>query len=406
METLKHPGVGRQEFTQNPAALPGAVWRGAFESYRRALRRSTEACDALHFGVFFTVVGLIAGRAAYLDHGRRLFPNVFATLIGRTGGSRKSTAIYFGKRLRSELDPDSLTLSTASWEGLVDALAGDDVLPVRLLMMPGEFRSLAAKAKQQNSGLIPGLTDLYDTPTELRHKTRGSDAVAIRPFLSILTASTQEWFRESFDADAVAGGFLNRWVFFDGEPKPPNPFPELPEPEAWASTVETVAAMQSRLRLNPPDRPTRLKLSTEARELWAAFYRESAAQVHRSELLAQMAERLQDGALKLALVYALLEGTEEIRSDQLAAALEFARWQRLCHGRVFEGFGEDRFKRLEDRMVKCVKDERAKGHKLTKRALQRKLGGSAVEFHRVFDALARVNVFEFDTETKCVTMAD
>ncbi len=356
--------------------LPNAVWRGAFDSYRQALVKTTEATDALHFGVLWTVVGLVVGRKSYIPHGRFMFPNIFGILIGPTGRGRKTTAITHGRQLLQELAPEVSRLSTASWEGLVDALADTD--DCKLLMLPGEFRSLAAKAKQENSGLIPGLTDLYDCPPDLRHKTRGSDAVVNRPFLSILSTSTREWFQGSFDSDAVAGGFLNRWTFFDGEPKPPNAHPSDPESEPWDRTVNTIRQMQERLHAAGA-KGLPMALSSEAEDMWTDFYNEAVTWDYEGdEILEQMAQRLQDVCLKLTLTYALLEDTPSITSEQLSAAIAFTRWERQCHERVFAGFGASKQKRVEDRIVQFVASANARGRKVKKRNIQRSVCGKRV----------------------------
>jgi len=388
---------------RDPDALPDVVWRGAFGSYRAALANSTEAADALHFGVFATIVGLIVGRRAYIRYARFTFPNSFACLIGMTGKGRKTTAIRYGLDAYREVVKEPCTLATASWEGLLDLLAEEDSRQV--LLIPGEFRTLAAKARQESSSiLIPGLTEAYDCPPELRHKTRGKDTAAVRPFVSALTASTREWFRESFDENAVHGGFLNRWIFLDGTPKAPIPFPDPPDAEHWRATVDALRAMDGRLRMYPETTGLQLDLSPEARDLWADFYTKALEWDHKSELLAKMAERLPDHTLKLALLYALLEDTERIEADQLSAAIEFARWERGAHERVFEGFGDSKQKRLEDRLLRALERFHDNGQKPTVRKLQGRIGGgvSADEFNRALRALERADRLTVDHETRCV----
>ena len=134
-----------------------------------------------------------------------------------------------------------------------------------------------------------------------------------------------------------------------------------------------------------------LELTVEAREVFAAFYSETRNHKYPTELLAQMGQRLQDQALKLALLYALLEGCAEIHAEQMAAGVEFARWERIAHGRIFEGFAENRQRRLEERILSILRDS---GPVMLKRDVQQRIGGkySAQEFHQAVNALARLGV--------------
>ena len=364
--------------------LPASCFRGPFKSYRQAVARSTEACDAYHFLTYAVVAGCVVGRRAYVHLGQYLFPNIFGCLVGPTGRSRKTTAIRFGRQLLSEFLMIA-TLTTSSWEGLLDALDGEQK---RLLMLPGEFRSLANKARQEGtSNLIPGLTEAYDCPPNLRHKTRGKDLAAVRPFVSILTASTMEWFQGSIHEADIAGGFLNRWVFVDGNPKEPMPFPEEPNSVHWNIALKSLHDMDARLRLFPENTGLLMGMTKEACDRWAEFYREIAAWKHPSELLAQMAERIQDVVFKLALIYALLEGKNQIDREHIEAGIAFAEWERSAHARVFAGYGDSDALKLERRVLSVLAAAAAAGSKsISQSELHRRVGGRW-ESKRLVDTL-------------------
>ncbi len=387
-EVARHPGVAIEEFKRDPTLISGACFRGPFESYRRALASSTEASDNYHLAVYATVAGCVVGRRAYLPHGRFLFANKYTILAGDTGDSRKSTSIFYGRRLLGDVGVDVDTLTTSSWEGLLEALAREG--GGRVLLLPGEFRSLAAKAKQEStSNLIPGLTEAFDCPPDLKHRTRGKDLRAERPFLAILTSSTGEWLQSSIAEGDIAGGFLNRWTFVDGHPKEPNPFPAEPDPALWAEAVGALVDLDARLRQYPETTGLRLVLSSEARDRWADFYTRSRSWKYPNETLAALGQRLQDTALKMALLYALLEGYEEIRTEHLGAGISFAEWQRSAHRRVFEGFGASQQNRLEERIRKYLASSR--DSQMTFSTLRQMLGGkyASQDVLRALDAMVR-----------------
>ena len=374
--------------------LPEECWTEMFDLYRQALRHSTEACDNYHFAVLVTILGCIIGRRAYLPHGRYLFPNFYTCLVGSTGLARKSTAIAFGRDILRD-HGEIQTLTTASWEGILDVLSEDE-RPQKVLMTPGEFRSLATKAKQEgSSNIIPGLTELYDTPPELKHKTRGKDCRAIRPFLSILTASTAEWIQSSILEHDVAGGFLNRWIFVDGTPKPPNPRPQPPTQPQHSRLVSWLLEMDGWLRGVQEDAGFRMDMDAEAEELFVQFYIDYAGRENVAELTGQMAQRRQDTALKIAMVLALAGVSTTIRKAHMRAGIAFALWQKRVIEHTFEGFGQDRQLKVEKRCMAVLDAAAAEGiDGLLYTELHRKVGGrySSDQLSRAVNALQKTGV--------------
>jgi len=372
------------DFQRDPNAIPGPCFRGAFYTYRRALAETTEASDNYHFLTFATVAGAIVGRRAHLSHGQPLFTNLYGCLVGDSGVPRKSTAIFHGKRLLADFQIETLT--TCSWEGLLDALDGKESR--RVLLMPGEYRSLALKARQEgSSNIIPGLTEAYDCPPFLKHRTRGKNLDAKDPFVAILSSSTREWLDESFREADTLGGFTNRWTFADGLPKQPQPFPKEPDATLWGEVRQALQDLDDRLNLHSG---RCLDLTPEAREVFAAFYFETLLNPSGSELLKVLGQRLQNLALKLALLYALLEGKDEIHAPHVAAGVEFSRWERKAHARIFEAYGQDEQSKLEERVKRALGRN---GYALIPLGeLRRRLGGktSAEKVNRAVLALQRV----------------
>jgi hypothetical protein len=83
----------------------------------------------------------------------------------------------------------------------------------------------------------------------------------------------------------------------------------------------------------------------------------------------------------------------------------FARWERRCHARVFEGFGMTRSGQCEERIRKTVERFWSEGRKPKRREVQQRIGGSvysAQEFNRAFDALLRLGEFDVEQESGCI----
>lgn len=368
------------------AEIPDACYRGIFRDFRDALAETTEACDNYRFATFLTYAGALIGRRCYYRHATRLYPNFYTVVVGDSGFERKTSSVRWGASALPD-GADIETLETGSWEGILDVLG--EHKGRRVLLRPAEFRTLASKAKQDAlSNLIPGLTELYDCPDRYRHKTRGVDRAAELPFLSIVTASTREWFQSSVSEDDVHGGFLNRWILVDGKRTAVIPRPAEPEPGPWGEVRQALMNLDRRLARAPEGVGFGIEMHRDAEPLWDSFYCEMLGWKFDNDVLARMAQRIQDHVLKLALVYAALDGDDFIRPDNLEAALAFGRWLRGAHRRVFLGYHESPLAKLERRILTNL--ARLAPENWTPRAaLHRTLGGrvSSDELNRALRGL-------------------
>ena len=171
------------------------------------------------------------GRRIHVYHARRLFPNFYICLVGRTAITRKDTARYRTQRLLNDLHSEEnqenpqfqILPGISSAEGLLDALGGERKVVV---LSESELLSLLAKARQEAlSNLIPKLTSLFDCPDLETLKTRQRTVVCKEPFLSISSGTTLAWLQKALTEKDIYGGFANRFIFVHGNPKTPLPFP-------------------------------------------------------------------------------------------------------------------------------------------------------------------------------------
>ena len=90
--------------------------------------------------------------------------------------------------------------------------------PAQALLYSSELGVLLGKEKY-NQGMIPILTDLYDTPDEWHSETvmRG-DQRLYDVCLSIMGASTPDWMQTMLPTDVFKGGFMSR-LFLVGYPE-------------------------------------------------------------------------------------------------------------------------------------------------------------------------------------------
>lgn len=342
-------------------ALPATVWRGIVGDYRDMLADTTEASDAYHLFTFLGCAGSIIGRRAYLLYGLPLYGNLYVTIVGASGLTRKTTSLRHSERTVCEVDPSWRVLrGVSSAEGLLAQIAdpwtkenakGDIIdqggtSDKRMMVWLGELSSLLKKAKQDRvANIIPLLTEAFDCPPDLHLPTRADPITVTEPYISLMCASTPSWLEDLQDRD-VLGGFANRFIYILGEPKPPIPFPEPPRSDLQDRIIARLSDLQAWL----PDQGLRLELTSPARELWVEFYTRWHSLSWPDELLAAILQRIPDITLKIAVIYATLEKRTQIDAEILKTAIDAGGYAVASAQRIFSDFHTSREGKLEKRI--------------------------------------------------------
>lgn len=391
--------------------LPETVWRGWFAKYRELMSPTTEASDAYHFAGFLTCVGALLGRAVSVNYAGNLYPNIYSVLEGRTGISRKSASTKSATKTIQDVDPTLIIrrgLSTI--EGIINLLRSpseeemedyaaqvkaykDGIIyeepeqpaPVfdhegrRLLVTLDEFAHLLKKAKQETSStLIQGLTDAYDMPERLDNPTKVSPMSAHKPCISLIGLTTKAWLERNLDYDDLLGGFVNRFIFFVGEPKDPKPLPPEPDTQQW-NTVKTYlqhvrqAHHKNSLKEHKSKKYT---LTPEAEEVWDDYYRHwhRAQKEADDETMACLWQRLPNHAMKTSLIYGALEdkdGKRQITAEQIQAGIDLATYAEKSYEYLFHSFGFSKRSRVEAKI-----EEKLKEQHMTKRELRHSISSA------------------------------
>jgi len=362
-----------------PPEFPKAAWRGLFADYRAATEQATEASDAFHFAALWARCAVALGRRVRFPYGMQLFPNVYLVCFGPTG-DRKTTATRLGAEIGSAF---KIVRGGGSGEGLADEFC--DVEPgYGLLLYAEEFSQVLRPGRWDGATLMPFLTQCFDCPPRYEMKFRKSPVQLERPTPSLLAGVTPDWFWQDFRAKDFQGGFGNRLFFFAGARKPSMPLPETPKLDAISSAVDSLAVVG----------PCEARLEAEARALWEKFYRAWEAEESRRDPLSLAAvKRIPSYVLKLAMLYAALEGTlPEIMYDQLSAAIQVGRFGEKCAQELLslQNAGTNPRKELERHILALVNTE--PGRVATKRETYKRLWrhySDAEAFNRAFDSLVR-----------------
>src|SRR3989339_899726 len=182
-----------------------------FAQYIQFASETTDCPETFHWFISYAVASAVIGKNVCFPFGDNLlFPNLWLILIAPSSEYRKSTALGIGLSMLRKVSL-SLVLPSRFTE---EAFMNDLVLNPQGLIPFYEFKALLDLVrKDYNSGLKSLLTELYDVPDFLVRKTMGGVMTVERPCVSIMAATTMEWFLNSCKEDDFGSGFLPRFLF-------------------------------------------------------------------------------------------------------------------------------------------------------------------------------------------------
>jgi hypothetical protein len=330
--------------------LPKVAWTGLIKRYRDLVAPCTEAPEAFHLGCFLPALGCLIGRRAWVCSPHKTFPNFYSLLVGPTAHARKSTAYQFSTRFVEDasyiLGAKTKRLNgLASVEGLAAAMRdAASAEPFRILCVEDEFKSLVTKSAQRAvSNIIPKVTELYNCPATLEVNTKSDPIRVQEPFLCMMAATTRAWFEDSLSANDVSGGFLNRWLLFQGETEKLLPFPPPLDERAWDDFVLAVC-------LAVWNAGGLYTFSPEAEAVYDPFYRGA-----RSRYRSEATSRIDLHAKMLGLVYAVLACHRQIEADDIESAIAVAEFCAQVAEPLAARLDISPQKRLEDRFLDLLK---------------------------------------------------
>jgi hypothetical protein len=298
---------------------------------------------------FLVMVGNVIGRTAYYQvEADRHHANLFAVMVGASAKGRKGTAMG---RVRSIIkagdetwSDDKIKGGLSSGEGfinevrdpvrkwdakakqfeIVDPGASDK----RLVVVEPEFAAALAAAERHGNTLSPLIRRAWDGD-KLATLTRNSPLTATDAHISVIGHITEDELRARINRTDLANGFANRFLFAMIRRSKELPF-------GGVLTDSEIFTLGERLKdiIENSKTAGRLSMTDAARAKWAAVY--SALSAPQSGLLGAITARAEAQAVRLALIYALLDGKPDIDEPHLRAGL--AVWE-YCEASVAHIFG-------------------------------------------------------------------
>lgn len=209
---------------------------GFTRMFREYLMTRTDCPPDFHTHAALTTLAAALGNRVW-THGRArpVYPNVWSVVIARSGSGKSVPLDMSVTLLRRAGLGDVLMPATFSQEGLTEAVLAQ---PVGLFVLQEFARFMQVLGKDYNSDSMQALTEWFDVPDEDIRVLRGQRKTITKPTISILGASSPQWFEDTYKASMLRGGFLARFLFAPSEErgKP------VDDPGAPDTGIETVMA--------------------------------------------------------------------------------------------------------------------------------------------------------------------
>ena len=303
-----------------PAAPDPVAYHGLAGEIVSKLEPHTEADPVAILTQLLVAFGAAAGRGAYFQvEATRHHPNEYLVLVGESARARKGSSWDHVALLLGHADPSLQTrtgLSTG--EGLIWAVrdpGGTDGGPgdQRLLVIEPEFATVLKQTQRDINTLSPVLRSGWDG-RPLAILTRTAPARATNAHISVIGHITATELRHHSTTVELANGFLNRFLFVGCRRVRLLPEGGDPDPLGSSGLPDQLAR-----NLKQAKQASLVVLDDAARELW----REAYLQLSEPEpgIADAINARAEAHTIRLALLYALINGARTIGPRHLHAAL-------------------------------------------------------------------------------------
>jgi hypothetical protein len=368
-----------------PAPPGPAAYGGLAGEIVRTIELESEADPAALLVQLLIAFGSVVGRRAYVAVGAaRHYSNEFAVMVGETSAGRKGTSWSDVRQFIASADPDwhngRILGGLSSGEGLIyavrDQLEGQvpvkekgrivdyqtaiidpGVSDKRLLVFESEFGGVLKALGRDGNKLSAVIRQAWDGDT-LASLTKGSPHRATDAHISIVAHITADELTQLLTTCDQANGFANRMLWVCCKRSKLLPY--------GGSLAQEVVA---RLQTNVADAIAFAKgidavgWTRGAKDLWEATYPRLTAP--RPGVFGRITSRAEAHAVRLALLYAVLDRSREIKPDHLRAAL--ALWD-YCERSARYIFGDA----LGDKDAQAILDAlRAAPEGLTRHQIRR-----------------------------------
>jgi Protein of unknown function (DUF3987) len=356
IEVLEFPLPEQRRFP----VLDDRALYGLAGEYVRLVRKHTESdSTAVLAQILIGYGNLVSERPYKWTEATKQRTNEFLLIVGDTAVGRKGTSEGVANIPTSGIDADwqerkESAHGFGSGEGIIAKLAdATDKLPgtmdKRLLINEGEFASLLAVASKPGSILSPLLRNAWDCKTLANNTKEGTlkkqNLKVTDPRISIVAHVTREELQRLLKPGEIDNGFANRFLFVCSR-----------RTQALRqSTIHTLdfAPIKSKIAgvFHAAVDVGEMQWSEPALDAWGEVYDAIGNEPHRG-FIGKLCARAEAHIIRLAMIYALFDGSAIIRHQHLMAAVAF--WQ-YCEDSLYYIYGDVGMNQYADLVLSGVR---------------------------------------------------
>lgn len=311
----------------HPAALHGPVGE--------AVRRIHPATEAHPAGVLVQILALLGGMVGDGPHivigGSQHPARIWPLIIGPTGKGRKGEALAQARNFVSSFSSftsyfvgECLASGLSSGEGLVAHFAdpADDKRTSRdrrLVVIEKEFARTLAASKREANTLGPILRTLWEEDSA-QVMTRTEPLRATGVHLVVIGHITPRELKLRLSEADVSGGTANRFL-----PIHVRQWQLLADQPAAPDLSDLAADVEPRIEMAHLAGPARFERTPAAADYWPQVYR-ALADAEEDGPVGEVLARAPAYVLRLALLYALIDGHGAIDTPHIRAGLAIVKY--------------------------------------------------------------------------------
>jgi hypothetical protein len=337
-----------------PRPLDEAALCGLAGDIVRTFEPHTESDPAALLTQTLAAFGNVVGRGPHFKvEADRHGTNLFVALVGQTSKARKGSSWGHIGQLLEEVDSGWVTnriqRGLSSGEGLVravwDETQSDPVkADKRLFVFDSEFGGTLKVMSRHGNSLSSIIRQAWDGAT-LQVMTRRFPLKATGAHISIVAHTTQQELVQNLGFAERFNGFANRYLWTSVRRSKFLPHGgAVPKSEIQGLTQRLASAADFARQAR------KLEFSERALKMWGLEYR--ALTSDRPGLIGAVTSRAEAQVMRVALVYALLESSETIKTQHLRAALAVWDYCLASAKFIFKGnFASN----LEDKLLSMLR---------------------------------------------------
>jgi hypothetical protein len=336
-----------------PAQLAPEAYHGLAGEIVRAIEPHTEADPAaILFQVLVAFGAMIERKAHVRVEGDRHYANLFLALVGETSKARKGTSWGRVSTVFQQVSGwCSVVSGLSSGEGLkwqvrdkTEDAAG--VFDKRLLVLEPEFAQVLRVVARQGNTLSACVRNAWDNGN-LATLTKNDPIRATGAHISIVGHITAHELRAELTRTDAANGFANRFLFVCAKRSKCLPFGgALLTEERLAGFADRIASA-----VESANSFAQVDMTEAAKAIWASVYPQLSEGA--PGLFGAVTARAEAQTLRLAMLYALLDGASVIDGVHLLAAL--AAWE-YCAASAQYVFGSALGDPVADEILRALRN--------------------------------------------------